>query len=252
VSSATSSRDGRADRNPERSATSTGDARGRDRTTTATSSRPTELNRIATKGECPVKLRVRGGYQTPCSTTHPFEWSDGTYSLSWTVLRAQTSSDHGTDHPPPRPHQTFQGRLVIALLPASSTSIARGAHVRITTRIFVGGDDLYGSGSSAREGASTSVDHAAPLRLTHAPQTGLAGESIGRHETHELAGEVQGTRPSVEASKFAKDLDDGSTRTRGTTRPGRADAERPSVGAATQRGRVTSTPVVTTKRLFTR
>ena len=72
---------------------------------------PTELNTHRDKGEFPVKVRVRGGYQTYVLDYHPFDvvgW-DG-YLYPWTFSIARLRADHRAHPQPPPSHQTFQGR----------------------------------------------------------------------------------------------------------------------------------------------
>jgi len=67
-------------------------------------------------------------------------------------------------------------------------------------------DLLRPPASSAREGASTSARSRSPLRLSHARNPGVR-RSLGKHEPR-ASRDVRHV-PSVEASNFAKDLDDG-------------------------------------------
>ena len=72
---------------------------------------PTELNTHRDKGEFPVKVRVRGGYQTYVLDYHPFDvvgW-DG-YLYPWTFSVHDFEPITGRIHQPPPSHQTFQGR----------------------------------------------------------------------------------------------------------------------------------------------
>src|SRR5205823_2266007 len=75
---------------------------------------PTELNTHRDKGEFPVKVRVRGGYQTYVLDYHPFDvvgW-DG-YLYPWTFSVHDFEPITGRIHQPPPSHQTFQGRSFV-------------------------------------------------------------------------------------------------------------------------------------------
>ena len=72
---------------------------------------PTELNTHRDRGEFPVKVRVRGGYQTYLVDYHPFDvvgW-DG-YLYPWTFSIHDFEPITGRIHQPPPSHQTFAGR----------------------------------------------------------------------------------------------------------------------------------------------
>ena len=72
---------------------------------------PTELHTVRETGEFPVKVRVRGGYQTYVVDYHPFDvvgW-DG-YLYPWTFSIHDFEPITGRIHQPPPSHQTFQGQ----------------------------------------------------------------------------------------------------------------------------------------------
>ena len=72
---------------------------------------PAELNTHREKGEFPVKVRVRDGYQTYLLDYHPFDvvgW-DG-YLYPWTFSIHDFEPITGRIHQPPPSHQTFAGR----------------------------------------------------------------------------------------------------------------------------------------------
>src|SRR3954452_24446845 len=72
---------------------------------------PSELKTIREKGEFPVKVRVRDGYQTYVLDYHPFDvvgW-DG-YPSPWTFPIHDFEPIPGRIHQPPPSHQTFAGQ----------------------------------------------------------------------------------------------------------------------------------------------
>src|SRR5919205_710550 len=72
---------------------------------------PAELKTVREKGEFPVKVRVRGGYQTYIVDYHPFDvvgW-DG-YLYPWTFSIHDFEPITGRIHMPPPSHQTSAGR----------------------------------------------------------------------------------------------------------------------------------------------
>jgi homogentisate 1,2-dioxygenase len=72
---------------------------------------PTALQTMRERGDFPVKVRVRGGYQSYVVDYHPFDvvgW-DG-YLFPWTFSIHDFEPITGRIHQPPPSHQTFAGR----------------------------------------------------------------------------------------------------------------------------------------------
>ena len=174
---------------------------------------PTELNTHREKGEFPVKVRVRGGYQTYVLDYHPFDvvgW-DG-YLYPWTFSIHDFEPITGRIHQPPPSHQTFAGpelRHLLVLPAQARLRPAGGADSVPPLEPAVGGDDLLRLRQvrlAPRRRVGSITLH--PSGLPHGPQPGLAEKSIGTHETHELAVMCDTFHP-LKLTKFAKDLDDG-------------------------------------------
>jgi homogentisate 1,2-dioxygenase len=174
---------------------------------------PTELNTHREKGEFPVKVRVRGGYQTYVLDYHPFDvvgW-DG-YLYPWTFSVHDFEPITGRIHQPPPSHQTFQGRnfVICSFCPRKLDFDPLAVpipyhHSNLQSEEMI----YYVSGKfGSRRGVDVGSITLHPSGLPHGPQPGLAEKSIGMHETHELAVMCDTFYP-LKLSKFAKELDDG-------------------------------------------
>jgi homogentisate 1,2-dioxygenase len=174
---------------------------------------PTELNTHREKGEFPVKVRVRGGYQTYVLDYHPFDvvgW-DG-YLYPWTFSVHDFEPITGRIHQPPPSHQTFQGHnfVICSFCPRKLDFDPLAVpipyhHSNLQSEEMI----YYVSGKfGSRRGVDVGSITLHPSGLPHGPQPGLAEKSIGMHETHELAVMCDTFYP-LKLSKFAKDLDDG-------------------------------------------
>ncbi len=174
---------------------------------------PAELHTVRETGEFPVRVRVRGGYQTYVVDYHPFDvvgW-DG-YLYPWTFSIHDFEPITGRIHQPPPSHQTFQGRnFVICSFCPRKLDFDPNAipipyhHSNLQSEEMI----YYVSGNfGSRKGVEVGSITLHPSGLPHGPQPGLAEKSIGLHETHELAVMCDTFNP-LKLSTFAKGLDDG-------------------------------------------
>ena len=174
---------------------------------------PAELNTHREKGEFPVKVRVRGGYQTYVLDYHPFDvvgW-DG-YLYPWTFSVHDFEPITGRIHQPPPSHQTFQGRnfVICSFCPRKLDFDPLAVpipyhHSNLQSEEMI----YYVSGKfGSRKGVDVGSITLHPSGLPHGPQPGLAEKSIGMHETHELAVMCDTFHP-LKLSAFARELDDG-------------------------------------------
>ena len=174
---------------------------------------PTELHTVREKGEFPVKVRVRDGYQTYVVDYHPFDvvgW-DG-YLYPWTFSIHDFEPITGRIHQPPPSHQTFAGQnfVICSFCPRKLDFDPLAVpipyhHSNLQSEEMI----YYVSGNfGSRKGVEVGSITLHPSGLPHGPQPGLAERSIGTHETHELAVMCDTFNP-LKLTKFAKDLDDG-------------------------------------------
>ena len=107
---------------------------------------PTELRTVRERGEFPVKVRVRDGYQTYVVDYHPFDvvgW-DG-YLYPWTFSIHDFEPITGRIHQPPPSHQTFPGPnfVICSFCPRKLDFDPRGGADPVPPlESPVGGDDL--------------------------------------------------------------------------------------------------------------
>jgi homogentisate 1,2-dioxygenase len=174
---------------------------------------PTELHTVREHGEFPVKVRVRGGYQTYVVDYHPFDvvgW-DG-YLYPWTFSIHDFEPITGRIHQPPPSHQTFQGQnfVICSFCPRKLDFDPLAVpipyhHSNLQSEEMI----YYVSGSfGSRKGVEVGSITLHPSGLPHGPQPGLAEKAIGMHETHELAVMCDTFHP-LRLTNFARDLDDG-------------------------------------------
>ena len=175
---------------------------------------PTELHTVRERGEYPVKVRVRGGYQTYVVDYHPFDvvgW-DG-YLYPWTFSIHDFEPITGRIHQPPPSHQTFQGQnfVICSFCPRKLDFDPLAVpipyhHSNLQSEEMI----YYVSGNfGSRKGVEVGSITLHPSGLPHGPQPGLAEKAIGMHETHELAVMCDTFHP-LKLSTFARDLDDGT------------------------------------------
>jgi len=174
---------------------------------------PTELKTVRETGEFPVKVRVRGGFQTYVVDYHPFDvvgW-DG-YLFPWTFSIHDFEPITGRIHQPPPSHQTFAGpNFVICSFCPRKLDFDPDAvpipyhHSNLQSEEMI----YYVSGQfGSRKGVDVGSVTLHPSGLPHGPQPGLAEKSIGMHETHELAVMCDTFNP-LRLTTFGRDLDDG-------------------------------------------
>jgi homogentisate 1,2-dioxygenase len=174
---------------------------------------PAELRTVREHGEFPVKVRVRGGYQTYVLDYHPFDvvgW-DG-YLYPWTFSIHDFEPITGRIHQPPPSHQTFAGPnfVICSFCPRKLDFDPLAVpipyhHSNLQSEEMI----YYVSGSfGSRRGVEIGSITLHPSGLPHGPQPGLAEKAIGLHETHELAVMCDTFHP-LKLSKLAKELDDG-------------------------------------------
>ncbi len=164
---------------------------------------PTELHTHREKGEFPVKVRVRGGYQTYLLDYHPFDWTFSIHDFEPIT---------GRIHQPPPSHQTFQGRnfVICSFCPRKLDFDELAVpipyhHSNLQSEEMI----YYVSGNfGSRKGVNVGSITLHPSGLPHGPQPGLAEKSIGVRETHELAVMCDTFHP-LKLTRLAKDLDDG-------------------------------------------
>ena len=174
---------------------------------------PTELRTVRERGEFPVKVRVRGGYQTYVVDYHPFDvvgW-DG-YLYPWTFSIHDFEPITGRIHQPPPSHQTFAGRnfVICSFCPRKLDFDPLAIpipyhHSNLQSEEMI----YYVSGNfGSRKGVDVGSITLHPSGLPHGPQPGLAEKSIGLHETGELAVMCDTFNP-LRLTTLARDLDDG-------------------------------------------
>jgi len=174
---------------------------------------PTQLETVRERGEFPVKVRVRGGYQTYVVDFHPFDvvgW-DG-YLFPWTFSIHDFEPITGRIHQPPPSHQTFQGRnfVICSFCPRKLDFDPLAVpipyhHSNLQSEEMI----YYVSGNfGSRRGVEVGSITLHPSGLPHGPQPGLAERALGIHETSELAVMCDTFHP-LKLSPFARELDDG-------------------------------------------
>jgi homogentisate 1,2-dioxygenase len=174
---------------------------------------PTELNTHRERGEFPIKVRVRDGYQTYLLDYHPFDvvgW-DG-YLYPWTFSIHDFEPITGRIHQPPPSHQTFAGRnfVICSFCPRKLDFDPLAIpipyhHSNLQSEEMI----YYVSGNfGSRKGVDVGSITLHPSGLPHGPHPGLAEKSIGLHETGELAVMCDTFNP-LKLSKLAAELDDG-------------------------------------------
>ena len=174
---------------------------------------PTELHTIRERGEFPVKVRVRGGYQTYVVDYHPFDvvgW-DG-YLFPWTFSIHDFEPITGRIHQPPPSHQTFAGRnfVICSFCPRKLDFDPLAVpipyhHSNLQSEEMI----YYVSGNfGSRRGVEVGSITLHPSGLPHGPQPGLAEAALGIHETSELAVMCDTFNP-LKLSRFSQELDDG-------------------------------------------
>ena len=174
---------------------------------------PTALQTMRERGDFPVKVRVRGGYQSYVVDYHPFDvvgW-DG-YLFPWTFSIHDFEPITGRIHQPPPSHQTFAGRnfVICSFCPRKLDFDPLAVpipyhHSNLQSEEMI----YYVSGNfGSRRGVDVGSITLHPSGLPHGPQPGLAEQALGIHETSELAVMCDTFYP-LKLSQFARELDDG-------------------------------------------
>ena len=175
---------------------------------------PATLNTHRDKGEFPITVRVRDGYQTYVVDYHPFDvvgW-DG-YLYPWTFSIHDFEPITGRIHQPPPSHQTFQGQnfVICSFCPRKLDFDPEAVpipyhHSNLQSEEMI----YYVSGNfGSRKGVDVGSITLHPSGLPHGPQPGLAEKSIGVHETHELAVMCDTFHP-LRLTSLSQGLDNGT------------------------------------------
>jgi homogentisate 1,2-dioxygenase len=153
---------------------------------------PDELETYDERGEFPVTVRVRDGYQEYTLDRHPFDvvgW-DG-YVWPYTFNADDFEPRAGRFHLPPPAHQTFQGpNFVICTFaprmldwdPEAVTLPYHHSNIQSEEVMF------YAAGNyEARKGVDVGCLTLHPSGLPHGPQPGAVEKALGKKATDELA-----------------------------------------------------------------
>ena len=163
---------------------------------------PTELKTVRESGEFPVKVRVRGGYQTYVVDYHPFDvvgW-DG-YLFPWTFSIHDFEPITGRIHQPPPSHQTFAGpNFVICSFCPRKLDFDPDAvpipyhHSNLQSEEMI----YYVSGQfGSRKGVEVGSVTLHPVRPAARPAAGPRGE-VDRHARDARArGDVRHVQPAA-------------------------------------------------------
>ncbi len=131
---------------------------------------PTELHTVREQGEFPVKVRVRGGYQTYVVDYHPFDvvgW-DG-YLYPWTFSIHDFEPITGRIHQPPPSHQTFAGQNFVSFSGLNVSHITASSCVSCRPIAFSASPGCGPCGSP--DGCSVIEPTSTPLREPKLPET---------------------------------------------------------------------------------
>ncbi len=174
---------------------------------------PAELKTVRERGEFPVKVRVRDGYQTYVHDFHPFDvvgW-DG-YLYPWTFSIHDFEPITGRIHMPPPSHQTFAGPnfVICSFCPRKLDFDPLAVPIPYHHSNLQSEEMIYyvDGNFSSRKGIEVGSITLHPSGLPHGPQPGLAEKSIGMTETHELAVMCDTFHP-LRLTTLARELDDG-------------------------------------------
>jgi homogentisate 1,2-dioxygenase len=153
---------------------------------------PEELETYDERGEFPVTVRVRDGYQDYMLDRHPFDvvgW-DG-YVWPYTFNADDFEPRAGRFHLPPPAHQTFQGpNFVICTFaprmldwdPEAVPLPYHHSNIQSEEVMFYAAGDY-----AARKGVDVGCLTLHPSGLPHGPQPGAVEKSLGKKATDELA-----------------------------------------------------------------
>ena len=175
---------------------------------------PEELVTHRDRGEFPVVVRVRDGWQSYTLDYHPFDvvgWDGYVYPYTFNIHDFETVT--GRIHMPPPVHQTFQGPnfVICSFCPRELDYDPLAVplpyhHSNLQSEeviYYVSGD--FGSRKGIEVGSIT----VHPSGLPHGPQPGLVEKSLGKRRTEELAVMWDTFRP-LELARLSEELDDPS------------------------------------------
>ena len=175
---------------------------------------PGQLNTHRERGDFPVKVRVRGGYQTYLLDYHPFDvvgW-DG-YLYPWTFSIHDFEPITGRIHQPPPSHQTFAGRnfVICSFCPRKLDFDPLAVPIPYHHSNLQSEEMIYYVSGQLRlaEGRRRRLDHAPSRR---ACRTGRSRGSPRSRSACTRRGELAvmcDTFNPLKLSKLAKELDDG-------------------------------------------
>ncbi|MGH3443656.1 MAG: homogentisate 1,2-dioxygenase [Nitriliruptorales bacterium] len=172
---------------------------------------PAELKTNDERGEFPLTVRVRDGFQTYVLDYHPFDvvgWDGCLYP--WTFSIHDFEPIAKKVHAPPPVHQTFAGHnfVICSFCPRpldwhpESVPIPYN-HANLNSEEMI----YYVDGNfSSRKGIDVGSITLHPSGIPHGPQPGLAEKSLGAEWTDELAVMCDTFRP-LKLSTFAREID---------------------------------------------
>jgi len=165
------------------------------------------------RGEYDLVVRVRGGRQHFKLDYHPLDvvaWDGYVYPYTFSIDDFEPVS--GRIHMPPPVHQTFQGPnfVICSFCPRKLDWDPRAIPIPYAHSNLQSEEMIYYVGGSfgSRRGVHAGTITLHPSGLPHAPQPGLAEQSLGKTETDELAVMCDTFRP-LRLSTLARELDDG-------------------------------------------
>jgi homogentisate 1,2-dioxygenase len=164
------------------------------------------------KGEFPIMLKLRGGIQHIELAHHPFDvvgW-DGFY-YPWIFNIRDYMPKVGKVHLPPPTHLTFNspGFVLCSFVPRPYDFHEEAVPIPYA-HSNVDSDEViyYADGQfMSRRGIEVGSITLHPSGIPHGPQPGLAEQSLGKKETHELAVMVDTFRP-LRVAKAGLKVDD--------------------------------------------
>ena len=167
---------------------------------------------IDERGDFPILLKLRGGYQHMMLAHHPFDvvgW-DG-FHYPWIFSIHDYMSKVGKVHLPPPTHLTFTGPgyVLCSFCPRPFDWHEKAvpipyAHSNVDSDeviYYVDGDFM------SRRGIEFGSITFHPLGIPHGPQPGLTEKALGAKETNELAVMVDTFRP-LKVAKPSLEVDD--------------------------------------------
>jgi homogentisate 1,2-dioxygenase len=175
---------------------------------------PGELVTHRERGEFPLRVRVRGGWQEYVLDYHPFDvvgWDGYVYPYTFCIDDFEPVA--GRVHMPPPVHQTFQGPnfVICSFCPRELDWDPMAVpipyhHSNLQSEELI----YYVSGEfGSRKGVSVGSMTLHPSGLPHGPQPGLVEKALGARRTEELAVMCDTFRP-LRLSAMARELDDPS------------------------------------------